>query len=129
MWSGIRRGEDMSCHPTDPSNPVSERAQEKGYRAAPEHAQVRECAGAVILAQREMQVASDLADAQPDADLGALYAQHRPGGMTREGLLSWFARLVTWPGDVPMRRDHNLHEPVATADPRLEWPVTVRADR
>ena len=31
LWSGIRRGEEMSCHPTDPSNPVSERAQERLY--------------------------------------------------------------------------------------------------
>lgn len=28
LWAGLRRGERMTCHPTDPANPVSDKADQ-----------------------------------------------------------------------------------------------------
>lgn len=122
LWGGLRRGEQMTCHPTDPNNPVSDEAVAKGYRPAPEHAVTRECAGAIILQQRELQVFNDLAEAHPEANVFGLYRVTRPGGMTREGLLAFAGRLIPWPGEIPMRRDHDLNEPVGNGSGRLRWP-------
>lgn len=83
LWAGLRRGEAMSCHPTDPGNPVSLRAQAQGYQPAPAHAERRECAGALILQQRELQLASE-------APALSTYLRARARGLTRVGV----ARLV-----------------------------------
>lgn len=32
LWSRLRRGEAMSCHPSDPNNEVSEKAQALGLQ-------------------------------------------------------------------------------------------------
>lgn len=48
LWTRLRDGDPMTCHPTDPENPVPE-----GWRSAPVDAKTRECAGALILQQRE----------------------------------------------------------------------------
>jgi hypothetical protein len=87
LWSGLRRGEGMSCHPTDPANPVSEQAERAGYKAAPEHAEVRECVGALVLQQREMQLLNDLGSI-------AEYRRERPRGLTAEGIARLVERLV-----------------------------------
>lgn len=81
LWAGLRRGEDMSCHPTDPANPVSDQAREQGYREAPAHSDVRECVGSVLLRQREMV----LLDRNYDNDM-ASYRSRRPRGLTKEGI-------------------------------------------
>jgi hypothetical protein len=83
LWAGLRRGEQMSCHPTDPDNPVSDAAAAAGYRPAPEHAQRRECVGAIVLQQRELMLVQE-------APTIAAYRKDRPRGLTREGI----ARLV-----------------------------------
>jgi hypothetical protein len=80
LWSGLRRGEQMSCHPTDPRNPVSERAQKVGYSPAPDASQVRRCAGGEILQQRELQLISDMKGDVP------AYREARPGGLTKDGI-------------------------------------------
>ncbi len=87
LWVGLRNGEQMSCHPTDPRNPVSDRAAEAGYQAAPEHAQTRVCTGGLVLQQREMQLFSE-------AESLAAYRRARPRGMTRTGLWALANRLV-----------------------------------
>ena len=124
LWAGIRRGENMSCHPTDPRNDVSDAAVEKGYRRAPDTAVTRECAGAVILQQREAQVYSDLSRRFSEStNLLKMYRVTRPGGLTKDGLIAVIGRvMLTFPGDVPMRRDHDLNEPVGNGDGRLGWP-------
>ena len=60
LWAGMRRGEHMTCHPTDPHNPVIEKALAKGIQPAPESARTIQCIGAVILQQREWMVFQDV---------------------------------------------------------------------
>lgn len=81
LWTGMKTGEGMTCHPTDPNNEVSEKAQGAGYKAAPEHAKVAECAGVTILKQREYMRFQD----DHDGDYRAYRAVEGPR-MTREGL-------------------------------------------
>lgn len=121
LWSKLRRGEPMSCHRTDPANPVSEPAQAAGYRPAPEHAQARECAGALILQQREMQHVSDL-----QADLPA-YRKLSPRGLTLDGIQRLLGRLVL--GGTPLAlamAKPNLNEPVSH-DPLPAWQPRLRS--
>jgi hypothetical protein len=108
LWAGLRRGEDMSCHPTDPRNEVSEAAQAAGYRPAPERAEARECVGAWVLKQREVQIFQDL-----DGDL-ARYRAERPRGLTRVGILAAVSRIIfggTFLGGPQVGRP-NLNAPV-----------------
>lgn len=67
----------MSCHPTDPGNPVSDAARAAGYEPAKEGAAPRECSGALVVQQREVM----RFQGKPD---GYLKARR---GMTRRGLL------------------------------------------
>jgi hypothetical protein len=87
LWVGLRRGESMSCHPTDPTNPVSDKAVAAGYRPAPDSAEVRECVGAAILQQREVHLLGEALDLPT-------YRKARPRGLTREGLAQLVARLA-----------------------------------
>jgi hypothetical protein len=81
LWAGLRRGEAMSCHPTDPSNPVSDKARAAGYKPAPAGAQVRECVGALIVQQREYMTWQDAFR----GDFAAYRAAH-PRGLALMGL-------------------------------------------
>lgn len=95
LWTGLRNGESMSCHPTDPGNEVSPAAQAKGYRPAPAAAEPLECRGAVILQQREIHLLGE--------DYGgsyALYRRARPGGLTRAGAAALALRIAF--GGVPL---------------------------
>lgn len=116
LWSGLRRGEAMSCHPTDPSNTVSLRAQAAGYQPAPAQAERRECVGALVLQQRELQLAGE-------APLFSTYARARTRGMTRVGLARLLERYVLGgrlPGAVALPRpDLNA----AVAMDGLDWEV------
>lgn len=72
LWNGLRTGEapGMTCHPTDPENQPVKNDQ-----------RTRECAGAAILAQRELRAFEDSED----------FAHYRKGrrlAMTREGLFA-----------------------------------------
>lgn len=77
LWAGLRSGKapGMTCHPTDPDNEVPE-----GHRPAPEGNDARECAGALILVQRELK----LLEKDPKG-----YLKARPGGLTKAGLHWW----------------------------------------
>jgi hypothetical protein len=118
LWSKLRRGEGMSCHPTDPRNPVSDRAQEVGYRPAPEHAEVRECVGALVLQQREGQIINDMLTA---GGTFTGYRKRRPRGLTREGIAVVIERLI-FGGTLGTRAmpKPDLNAPVGH-DP-LPWP-------
>lgn len=93
LWTGLRRGEAMSCHATDPGNPVSEKAQAAGYRPAPAGSTVLECRGGVILQQRELHLLMHRYGNLP------AYRKARPRGLTREGMHRLLARLAF--GGVP----------------------------
>ena len=51
LWAGLRTGEapGMTCHPTDPDN---ERPED--WKEVPKEAKTKECAGALLLIQREL---------------------------------------------------------------------------
>lgn len=110
LWAKLRRGEMMSCHPTDPGLVLSPKAQEAGYQAAPEHAQVKECVGAHVLTQREFMRFQDDAG----ADFRA-YWQLNPRGLTRTGLAALLAQALfggTIAGDgAPKLPKPNLNDP------------------
>lgn len=106
LWAGLRRGDPMTCHPTDPENPVP-----LGTRAVPETVQTKECAGAIILQQREVWYWQHLfkGDFQ-------VYRKARPFGLTRDGLAAMVSRLIF--GGVPVVGGPaisrpNLNEPVS----------------
>lgn len=84
LWKGTRDGEKMSCHPTDPDNEVPE-----GASPVPKEAKTRECAGLLILQQREamrFQVACKEADAEKKHDGLKRYRKAHPGGLLRSGV-------------------------------------------
>lgn len=85
----------MSCHPTDPSNPVPE-----GARPVPEGTIVRECAGAQVLIQRELdRVGRAL---RRDGGTIADYRAENPKGLTLAGAHGHMAAHITFPGDLPI---------------------------
>ena len=119
LWAKLRRGEDMSCHPTDPDNPVSDRAIAAGYRPAPAGSQVMECIGSIILRQREMVRLQD----DYGADVRA-YRAARPYGLTRDGIAAIVARVmfggVPLIGGPPMPLPE-LNDPDVHHEPLGEW--------
>ena len=114
LWAQLRRGELMSCHPTDPANPVSERAQAGGYRPAPPHSQVRECTGALVIAQREFMTLQD----GYHGDL-ARYRRERPKGLTRTGVMAILERFVFSGG--PLGGTAMTRPPLEQDDVRVPW--------
>lgn len=50
LWSKLRRGDSMTCHPTDPENEVP-----AGTRPVSKDATTHECAGGLVLQQRELE--------------------------------------------------------------------------
>ena len=114
LWAKLKRGDQMSCHRTDPSNPVPE-----GGRVVPEGTTPVECAGALILQQRE------LMQLQAVGDIRA-YRRARPKGLTVEGIRVLLHRAmfggVPMVGGVPMAKP-DLREPVAMDG--LEWDPSV----
>jgi hypothetical protein len=95
LWTRLRRGDPMSCHRTDPGNPVSQRAAERGYRPVPAGTQVKECRGAVVLQQREMHLLMN----RYEMDV-TVYRRARPRGLTRAGITAMVLRLAF--GGVPI---------------------------
>lgn len=116
LWAGLRRGNRMSCHPTDPENDVTPAARAAGYRPAPAHSEARECIGGLILQQREMQLLNDSQEI-------TTYQRQRPRGLTREGIARLLERLLfgdTSPADAVPRP--NLNAPVSHNP--LPWTCT-----
>lgn len=125
LWAQLRRGERMSCHPTDPGNPVSERAQAAGYRPAPVHSRVRECTGALVIQQREFMLLQDGCG----ADL-ARYRRERPKGLTRDGILQLLERAVF--GGSPLGGTTMTRPDLSQPDvgvPWLDWAPPARPAR
>lgn len=92
LWRGVRSGARMSCHPTD-----SRMAEWEGYEDCADRDTTFECAGALLLQQREFTKFQALCEAQPDAKPGVLFKLYRsesPGGMTLEGLRHLVSRAM-----------------------------------
>lgn len=91
LWAGLRSGEapGMTCHPTDPNNPVPE-----GTKPVPADVETRECYGALLLVARELRVVDQLEKAGVGRGLYAAYHQMRPRGFTKRGAFSWACRAV-----------------------------------
>lgn len=114
LWAKLRTGDSMSCHPTDPNNPVPE-----GVKPVPEGTEVYECTGALILQQREA------VRFQAICEMGGGFSDYRkqwPMGLTRTGLLVVVQRFMfrgTRLAGVPMSTP-SLNEPVGHP-PLGEW--------
>jgi hypothetical protein len=99
LWSGLRRGEDMTCHPTDPDNPVEAEWLAKGVKRAPDGATTTECTGALILKQREWMRLQACVERRGDdpAAAKAGWADYRaahPRGLTRDGIACFMSRVL-----------------------------------
>lgn len=106
LWAKLRRGESMSCHKTDPSNPVP-----TGVDPVKAGTTVHECTGALILQQRETMNYQACQGHLPT------YKATHPKGMTRIGLVTMVERTIF--GGVPL-----LGAGVAMARPNLNEPVS-----
>jgi len=111
LWRGLRDGERMTCHPTDSRHPTID------GKPIPDTVQTRECAGALILVQREMMIAQAI----PDKGFRR-YRRERPRGLTIAGMRCivervLFARLSTNPMGRP-----NLDDADIQFEPLGQWP-------
>jgi hypothetical protein len=89
LWSGMRRGERMSCHPTDPRMAeIADQAYE-GFKPAPPDAKGKECVGAMVLVRRELGICVGTYG----SDIGS-YRRARPRGLTKHGLAAALEREV-----------------------------------
>ena len=115
LWAGLRDGQSMSCHRTDPANPVSDEAVLAGFPRVPAGTVPRECAGALILVQRELQLLNDIGDVKG-------YQKQRRGGLTRRGIVVYLERYLFGGvlGTLGMSRP-DLNAPVGHGGSRLPW--------
>lgn len=126
LWKGLRRGEPMSCHPTDPHNPVTPEDEAAGHKPAPEGMEPRECAGSLIVCQREAVIFDAIAkEPEVDATKSGLraYRERRKGGMTREGLAEVISRYFF--GGTPLGGGEMSRPDLNDSDvghPDLPWP-------
>ena len=77
LWAGLRRGEGMTCHMTDPRM-----AEFEGYERTASAQTTRECAGALILQQREFMRLQDALQAGQDV---RQWCREHPRSLTRVG--------------------------------------------
>lgn len=83
LWRGLRNGDPMTCHPTDPYNPVP-----PGAQPVPEGVVTHECTGATILQQREAAIFNQLAVSDPTSKTTIRdYRRLRPRGLSQAGLI------------------------------------------
>lgn len=85
LWNGLRRGERMTCHPTDPRM-----VEFEGYEKTIDRTNTYECTGAVILVQREATKFQDqclAAQAIGARDGLRRYLRAHPRGLLRDGIL------------------------------------------
>lgn len=109
LWSGLRNGVRMTCHPTD--------ARMSDFEHAPtvkDGTQARECTGALTLQQREFMKFQDALE-HPFAS----YAHYSPR-MSKRGLLSIVERTIPFPGETPMAKP-DLNDVAIGYEPLGEW--------
>lgn len=105
LWVGMRRGERMTCHPTDTANPLP-----PGFDPVPEHVEVHECGGSLILKQREFMRAQAVL-IRTKSFTG--YRQANSRGITRAAMMKMIASELPAPigtatDDCPAPRHMNL---------------------
>lgn len=88
LWAGLKDGEHMTCHPTDPDNPVPD-----GWRTVPVGTRTRVCAGAHQLILQALD-----ATGRDDVD----YPTDR-ATMTRRGIGRHVERLIFNPALYPRK--------------------------
>lgn len=91
LWAKMRRGDAMTCHPTDPRTPLHGKVRAK--------VQTRECSGIIVLVGREYKLYERLAAVEGATIEEAFtkYRTTRPFGLTRMGLVN-YAMRVAFPG-------------------------------
>lgn len=96
LWNQVRNGgAQQSCHLTDTSHPDHVAA------GAPANAEPLECAGSLILVQREIQKMKTLAggpDAQITPEALTQYFQENPRGLSRRGAVYWLIQRTQLAG-------------------------------
>jgi hypothetical protein len=105
MWAQMRAGHyRQSCHMTTSDRDMFPQGgdpewTDAGFSPVPEHAQLRECAGAVALAERELRLLRAAGSFEK-------YHEQRPHGFTREAASLWALRMQgrPVPGYPPLRR-------------------------
>ena len=112
LWQGVKRGEIMTCHPTDHT------MRQANGKFIDQDVQTRECTGSVILQQREMQTLQDVSHHIK------VYRQTRRFGLTRIGIETIITRLlyarVPLADVVPMGKP-NLNDSDVQYAPLGEW--------
>lgn len=113
LWNGLKQGERMTCHPTDPE-----------HHENSADLKAKECAGGMILVQRELMVIDALMR-EGHEDTMAEYRRRRPGGLTRLG--AYQLAMDATVGSVPVLGTRamgkpNLNAEVEVGDGRLPWP-------
>lgn len=101
LWTRLRNGDAMTCHPTDPENPLTEAQKAAGFREAKKGGKTRECTGYLILQQREAMAfqgcCAMVEQGEADGETNAikLYRRLRPKGLSKAGLVEViFARGI-----------------------------------
>lgn len=120
LWGGLRTGEMMSCHATDPANPPL-----PGRQAVPEGTPTKECAGAHVLLQRELRIFEALTK-RGEPDPHRTYREGRRLGATREGLWAYLSGILAGGTILAGGRQApplaDLDAPVAVDEGVLPWP-------
>lgn len=110
LWSGLRNGVRMTCHPTDPRMSDFEHAP-----TVKDDAQTYECTGALTLQQREfMKFQAALESGSAKA-----YSLRSPY-MSRAGLIAMVNRTIVFPGETPMSKP-DLNDSSIGYEPLGEW--------
>jgi hypothetical protein len=83
LWAGLRTGEapGMTCHPTDKDNPLPE-----GAKPVPEGTIRHECAGSLLLVQRELRIIEQYYAQKKTAKE---YLKDRRQGLSKHGVAWW----------------------------------------
>ena len=116
LWAGLRRGERMSCHPTD-----SRMAEFEGYEHTAEVETTHECMGALVLVQREAQKFQDIVAEFGWAEGSMLYRRRHPMGLTREGLAATVERVIFAGSPLSSAVRANLNEDGIDYAPLGSW--------
>jgi hypothetical protein len=115
LWAQLRRGERMTCHPTDPRM-----AEFTGYEGTENSHCTRECTGSLVLVQREFMRLQASIKAHAARGL-KLYRQAHPAGLTTDGARCTLARaMFCYPGELPMAKP-NLNQPGIGHQPLAPW--------
>lgn len=118
LWNGMRtaKAPGMTCHPTDPNNPVPE-----GCPSTPEGKKTHECTGALILIIRELRAA--------EADMQGYLRRGGPSRkLTRDGILYWGVQRASGLAGTIMGAEPI---PLLEDDPEISvpWRETAQAER